>query len=116
MSVSPAWFLGLIKKVDLEVPEGLKSALAYLGEANSAAAKVERTDSVAASERVSMLRLIAVMTCGQYSFDPEEARSQTVPNLSHDLESVGLPLDKKTIRKWLREACELVPKQYWEKD
>lgn len=67
------------------------------------------------SEKGSMLKLIAAMACEQYGFDPDARRSQAVPNLRQDLDMVGLPLDDKTIRKWLREACELVPKEYWDK-
>ena len=116
MSVSPAWFMTLIKKTDLEVPEGLTTALAYLNKASSDAGKVQKTESLTTSEKGSMLKIIAAMACEQYGFDPDEARSQAVPSLRQDLDLVGLPLDDKTIRKWLREASELVPKEYWNKD
>lgn len=115
MSVSPSWFLGLINKVDLEVPDDLSAGLAYLSKKISDADKVERSGAMPASEKLSLLRMIAAMACEQYGFDPTEPRSQAVPSLRHDLDSVGLPLDDKTIRKWLRESSELVPKEYWGK-
>jgi hypothetical protein len=115
ISVSPAWFMALIKKIDLEVPDDLRAGLAYLNETSLDAGTVERPETMAASEKGSLLRMVAAMACEQYGFDPSEPRSQAVPSLRQDLDSVGLPLDDKTIRKWLREACELVPSEYWDR-
>jgi hypothetical protein len=92
ISVPPSWLMALIKKIDLEVPEGLKGALAYLGTASLNAGNVEKPDTLTTSEKASMLKLIAAMGCEQYSFDPHDARSGAVPSLRQDLDSVGLPL------------------------
>jgi hypothetical protein len=115
MSISPTSFMKLLKKVNLEVPEDLKAALAYLDKPQQQTGKAENVVTLSNSEKGSMLKMIAAMACEQYGFDPTAVRSQAVSSLRQDLDSVGLPLDDKTIRKWLREACEMVPKEYWEK-
>jgi len=44
-----------------------------------------------------------------YVYDPKAARSDSVAEIVKDLALVGVPLDDDTVRKWLREAAELLP-------
>jgi PAS domain-containing protein len=60
-------------------------------------------------ERESLLRLVIGMAIEGYRYDPNQRRSDKTTEIVTDLEKVGLPLDADTVRKWLREATEILP-------
>jgi hypothetical protein len=60
-------------------------------------------------ERESVLRLIIGMAIGGYGYDPKASRSKEVSIIASDLTRAGVPLTDDTVRKWLREAAELLP-------
>lgn len=60
------------------------------------------------TEKASMLKLVAGMAIKGYRYDPHEQRSTTVQEIADDLDRLGISLDLKTIRKWLKESCKLV--------
>jgi len=62
-----------------------------------------------AKERASLLKLVAGMAVGGYGYKPGGKRSDVVPEIVADLERAGAALDADTVRKYLREACELLP-------
>ena len=62
-----------------------------------------------ARERESLLKVVIGMAVGGYSYDPKAARSDRPTEIAGDLERAGVPLDVDTVRKWLREAAELLP-------
>jgi hypothetical protein len=64
-------------------------------------------------ERDTLLKLIAAMSCEQYGYDPRPERSTVPTSIKGDLERVGIAMDDKTIRKWLKEASQLVAPEYW---
>lgn len=66
-------------------------------------------------ERETLLKLIAAMACEQYNYDPSRERSEATSRILEDIELVGLKMDAKTVRKWLKEASELVDPSYWTK-
>ena len=66
--------------------------------------------SLGARERDSLLKLIIGMAIGGYGFDPGAKRSEQPATIADDLLRRGIPLDVDTVRKWLREAAELLPK------
>ncbi|AML53325.1 hypothetical protein [Falsihalocynthiibacter arcticus] len=66
-------------------------------------------------ERDTLLKLIAAMACEQYGYDPKIERSDVPSNIRDDVELVGLTMDAKTVRKWLKEASNLVDPEYWNK-
>jgi hypothetical protein len=49
------------------------------------------------------------MAVAGYAYDPKAARSDKTTEIAGDLERAGVPLDVDTVRKWLREAAELLP-------
>jgi hypothetical protein len=55
-------------------------------------------------ERESLLKLIIGMAVKVYRYDPAVARNEATAKISRDLESLGIPLDDDTVRKWLREG------------
>ncbi len=68
---------------------------------------------LSSQERQTLLKLIAGMASEQYRFDPHQQRSEAIKNIQDDLERVGLPMDAKTVRKWVRQAAELISDDYW---
>jgi hypothetical protein len=67
-------------------------------------------DDLGDRERNTLLKMIAGMAVEQYNYDPSAARSDVAKNIEHDLDCIGLHLDRKTINKWLRIAAELIDK------
>lgn len=62
-------------------------------------------------ERETALKLIIGMAVGGYSHDPTARRSATVSEIAEDLHKLGLSVDPDTIRKWLKEATEILPRE-----
>ena len=60
-------------------------------------------------EQRSLLKLVATMAVKGYSFDPNAARNDSTSEIQSDADLLGLELDQKTILKWLRKACKLIP-------
>ena len=65
--------------------------------------------AVGARERDSLLKLIIGMAVAAYVYDPKATRSDKPAEIADDLARAGVPLDVDTVRKWLREAAELLP-------
>ena len=68
---------------------------------------------IGTQERETLLKLIAAMSCEQYGYDPKAERSEAATRVGNDIEFVGLSMDAKTVRKWLKEAAKLVDQDYW---
>jgi len=49
------------------------------------------------------------MAVAAYAYDSKAGRSDRPTEIAGDLERAGVPLDVDTVRKWLREAAELLP-------
>jgi hypothetical protein len=69
----------------------------------------EAEKGMGARERDSLLKLVIGMAVAAYAYDPKAARSDRPTEIAGDLERNGVPLDVDTVRKWLREAAELLP-------
>jgi hypothetical protein len=65
--------------------------------------------SLGARERDSLLKLIIGMAVGGYGYDPTAARSDQPAAIASDLAAAGITLDVDTVRKWLKQACDLLP-------
>jgi hypothetical protein len=61
-------------------------------------------------ERESLLKLEIGMAVGGYGYDSTARRSEQTTAIADDLLQAGIPLDADTVRKWLREAAELLPR------
>jgi hypothetical protein len=64
---------------------------------------------IGARERESLLKMIIGMAVGGYGFDPKASRSTQATEIAGDLEKAGVGLDADTVRKWLRQATDLLP-------
>ena len=62
-------------------------------------------------ERESLMKLVLGMAIGGYGFVPAESRSPTATDITNDLVSHGISLNADTVRKWLKEAAEHLPRQ-----
>lgn len=62
------------------------------------------------ASRASLLKMVLGMALEQYSYEPAIPRSNATSNISSDLDSNGVSLDPKTIRKILKEAVQ----NHWE--
>ena len=62
-------------------------------------------------ERESLLKLVIGMAVEQYGYNPNASRNEATAHIASDLATNGVPLDRDTILKWLREASELLPNE-----
>jgi len=60
-------------------------------------------------ERDSLLKLVIGMAVGGYGYDPDASRSEQPSDIATDLATNGVALDVDTVRKWLKQASELLP-------
>jgi hypothetical protein len=62
-----------------------------------------------------MLKLIIGMAVKGYSFNPKAKRGDKIMDIVCDLERCGVPLSDDTVRRYLREAADLLPpEENWE--
>jgi hypothetical protein len=74
------------------------------GQADSSAEK-----PLGAKERESLLKIVIGIAVDSYKYDPKLSRSAVPQEIADDLAKCGVVLDVDTVRKWLREAAELLP-------
>jgi hypothetical protein len=85
----------------------LKVRIAELEAKLNAAPLPER--GLSGKERESVLKLVIGMAVKGYSFNPTVARSTAASEITSDLAELGLSISDDTVRKWLKEAAELLP-------
>lgn len=73
------------------------------------AAKANRDTELGERERNSLLKIVIGMAIGGYAHQPKQSRSTTAKEIANDVESTGLRVDEDTVRKYLRQAAELLP-------
>lgn len=56
----------------------------------------------------TLLKLVAAMAIKGYSYKPTEAKSTIPSEIARDAEELGLSIDEKTVRKWLKEAVSQI--------
>lgn len=66
--------------------------------------------SLGVRERESLLKLILGIAIKGYVYDPKAARSPTAKEIASDMALVGLSMDEDTVRKYLNEAKQLLPR------
>lgn len=111
----PTSFLKWADQLKVDVPRGMRRAILELhGRASDAALQTPPPieDDLKTSERNSLLKIILGMALQQYSFDPDAARSSTVPQILEDLAASGIKIGEDTVRKYLREAAD----KFWERE
>jgi hypothetical protein len=63
-----------------------------------------------AKERNSMLKMIVGMAIAYHGYDTEAERSTTVSEITAELHRIGIDLTDDTVRKYLSESRELLPR------
>ena len=65
---------------------------------------------LATRERESLLKMLIGMALKGYAYDPNLPRNTATAEIAEDLNSIGIGLDPDTVRKWLKEAADLLPR------
>ncbi len=69
-----------------------------------------KNNNLKTRERDTLLKMIIGMAVDSYGYDPNASRSPIPKEISDILAQKGMPLDQDTVRKWLKEAAELWPR------
>ena len=98
------------KKLDLIDAAHLRIAEleGELDPTNGAPSAPEPAKTQSLIERQNMLKAIFGMAVRGYSYNPADKRSKTVSEIVSDLELEGIPLSDDTIRRYLKEARDLL--------
>jgi len=96
-------------RVIADLHQQLADAEAKAASAQSAIRPDPREKPLATRERDSLLKLVVGMAMGGYGYDPDASRSEQPAAIATDLATNGVSLDVDTVRKWLKQASELLP-------
>lgn len=61
-------------------------------------------------ERETLLKIVIGMAVGGYGYSLERSKSEIPRQISDDLNKIGLSVTDETIRKYLNQALELIPR------
>ncbi|CAM3721117.1 hypothetical protein [Bordetella tumulicola] len=76
----------------------------------SSARKLQESP-IGTRERETMLKLIIGMAIKGYDYDPNAKKNEATGQIAASLQGIGLPVSDETIRKYLKEAAELLPRK-----
>uniref|UniRef100_A0A831U447 Uncharacterized protein n=1 Tax=Geobacter metallireducens TaxID=28232 RepID=A0A831U447_GEOME len=62
-------------------------------------------------EKESLLKIVIAIAIGFYEFDPAKKKSPIANKITNLVYDLGLSIDVDTVRKWLKEAAEIVPRK-----
>ena len=62
-------------------------------------------------ERDTVLKMLGGMALGKYGYDPKATRNTAITAIGDDLDAAGVHVDADTIRKWMREAADNLPRE-----
>jgi len=106
-SIAPRDFVRWALNTGLEIPRELTDCLPKNDNSTS-----EHNQSAKTRETNSLLKLIFGIARAQYSYDPSSTRSEVTKQICDDLDSVGVSLAPKTIRKILKDAADI----HWDRE
>lgn len=101
--IKPKEFMKWAASLDIDFPNLLSTEKARMDKNIS--------DNLNPKERESLLKLVIGMAVEQYNYDPHSLRNEATADIATDLATNGVPLDRDTILKWLREGAELLPRE-----
>lgn len=70
----------------------------------------EPPKSAHTKEKNTLLKIVIGMAVSKYKHDPKKQRTDTVSQIQHDLDLLGINLDADTIREWLKKSEKFLPK------
>ncbi|MTI08704.1 hypothetical protein [Curvivirga aplysinae] len=97
----------LILKLRIDELEKEKASLFQGRQKNIETKKIEKP--LHTREKNTLLKMIIGMAVEQYGYNPKQARSRASSDIVSDLANCGISVDPDTIRKWLKEASDLLP-------
>jgi hypothetical protein len=77
---------------------------------NSEKPNIKQHKPLHVKERETLLKLVIGMAINGYRYDPNALRSDKIPEIESDLAKIGISLDADTVRKWLKESAEILPR------
>jgi hypothetical protein len=107
------WIDDLDIQVHPHFYEGLEARIAQKHVevvATNATTPEQSLNRVSDQETETLYKLIAAMAIKGYKFVPDAKRNQATADIQSDLDQLGISLDQKTILKWIRIACDVIPK------
>ena len=113
--VAPRLFIAWAKKNEIEFPTALDASVAALEKKTQGKFPPENQNQngkdLHPKERETLLKLIIAMAVKAYNYDPSKLCNEAIKRITDHIFKVRLELDEDTVRKWLREASELLPPQ-----
>jgi len=98
-------------KKSLREAESQIEALQEQQSANQASEPASESEkSLGTKERDSLLKLVGGMAVRGYSFDPRQSRNDATSEIRDDLQALGLGMNDDTIRKYVKQGAELIPR------
>lgn len=113
---TPREFLDWAASVGFPFSEAWEAAVPDEVSEDEAQVDVEPSAEPTTRERSSLLKLVIGMAVIGYKYDPERDRNEAIKEIADDLDSLGIGMDVKTIRKWLREGAEILPREHLDHD
>lgn len=101
--------VGLIAELKQRILGGQATSARLIERVAELEAKPPPEQGLRGKERESVLKLVIGMAVEGYRHDPALSRSRAVSEITSDIEKLGLSLSDDTVRKWLKEAAELLP-------
>jgi hypothetical protein len=62
-------------------------------------------------EKESLLKMIIVLAVDAYRYNPDDKKSTVPGEIASTAQQLGLSIDVDTVRKWLKEAASLLPRE-----
>ena len=110
LQVRPQDFLNWMRQVGLPIPGSMAEVIEGTSSEDDKPPTTSSGDeSLGTRERDSLLKLVIGMAIAGYRYDPKSSRGPATTEIVNDLAKLGIPLDPDTVRKYLREARELLP-------
>jgi hypothetical protein len=116
--------LDILRRAETAIAEHRQRAEVLAAENAGLASRIAAIDihsqvlekPLGAKERDSLYRLLLAMAVKKYHYRPAALRNSATTRIASDLVELGLRLDEDTIRKYLTEAKELLPRDPSEGD
>lgn len=103
-------------EIQLEIPGELVRAVNKIKKTNfkvkASPTRTEASKGLQSRERASMLKMIIAMAVDGYGYKIDSERSSIPKEIADALDQMGISLDLDTIRKYLKEARDILPKDF----
>ncbi|MBI1301935.1 MAG: hypothetical protein GC137_09810 [Alphaproteobacteria bacterium] len=70
----------------------------------------KKTKILHPKEKETLLKIVLGLALTNYEFDPKSSRNSTAREIADDLSLHDISVDEDTVRKWLKESIEFLPR------